>query len=106
MNFGNIISRDYVDLLNVRSLALKRAKAIHSQHQIVYMDRYARENPLDSQSTIYLDNRESLVKSIDSVLAKTALELSENKSKSHENSQQAQDPASNKKTKSAPDIER
>ena len=70
------------------------------------MDRYARENPLDSQSTIYLDNRESLVKSIDSVLAKTALELSENKSKSHENSQQAQDPASNKKTKSAPDIER
>ena len=56
-----------------------------------------------------IHKRGSLIKSIDSALAKTALALSENKSKSQENSQQAQqaqDPASNKKTKSSPDLER
>lgn len=106
LNFGNYISQDYVDLLKTRELALKRVKALHSQQQIAYMDRYAREFPLDSQSEAFLDKREALIKSVDSVLAKTALELSENKSKSQENSQQAQDPASNKKTKSSPDLER
>lgn len=108
MNFANFVSKDFVDLLNNRSLALKRAKALHSLQQIAYMDRYARDFPLDSQSIVYLDKRESVVKSIDSALAKTALELSENKSKSQENIQQTQEqePASNKKAKSSPDLER
>lgn len=86
--------------------ALQRAKALYSQLQVSYMDRYAIEYPLDKQTAAFLNKRGSLIKSIDSALAKTALALSENKSKSQENSQQAQDPASNKKTKSSPDLER
>ncbi len=107
MNFGNIFSNEYIDLLKTREIALQRAKALHSKQQVSFMERYAREFPLDSQSAIFLDKRETLVKSIDSVLAKTALDLSENKSKSMENHQQTQEqePASNKKTKSSPDIE-
>lgn len=109
LNFDNSISLDYIDLLNIRMKALQRAKALYSQLQVSYMDRYAIEYPLDKQTAAFLNKRGSLIKSIDSALAKTALALSENKSKSQENSQQsqqAQDPASNKKTKSSPDLER
>ena len=99
MNFANYLSPEYSELLNTRETSLKRAKALHAQQQIAFMDRYSADFPIDSQSEIFLNKRDALVKSIDSVLEKTALALSAKGDKSQELN-------SSKKTKSAPDIER
>ena len=101
MNFANYLSPEYSELLNTRETSLKRAKALHAQQQIAFMDRYrySADLPIDSQSEIFLNKREALVKSIDSVLEKTALALSAKGDKSQELN-------SSKKTKSSSDIER
>lgn len=99
MNFANYLSPEYSELLNTRETSLKRAKALHAQQQIAFMDRYSADFPIDSQSEIFLNKRDALVKSIDSVLEKTALALSAKVDKSQELN-------SSKKTKSSPDIER
>lgn len=99
MNFANYLSSEYSDLLNTRETSLKRAKALHAQQQIAFMDRYSADFPIDTQSEIFLNKRDALVKSIDSVLEKTALALSAKGDKSQELN-------SSKKTKSSPDIER
>lgn len=99
MNFANYLSPEYSELLNTRETSLKRAKALHAQQQIAFMDRYSADFPIDSQSEIFLNKRDALVKSVDSVLEKTALALSAKGDKSQELN-------SSKKTKSAPDIER
>lgn len=99
MNFANYLSPEYSELLNTRETSLKRAKALHAQQQIAFMDRYSADFPIDSQSEIFLNKRDALVKSIDSVLEKTALALSAKGDKSQELN-------SSRKTKSSPDIER
>lgn len=99
MNFANYLSSEYSELLNTRETSLKRAKALHAQQQIAFMDRYSADFPIDSQSEIFLNKRDALVKSIDSVLEKTALALSAKGDKSQELN-------SSRKTKSSPDIER
>lgn len=99
MNFANYLSSEYSELLNTRETSLKRAKALHAQQQIAFMDRYSADFPIDSQSEIFLNKRDAIVKSIDSVLEKTALALSAKGDKSQELN-------SSRKTKSSPDIER
>lgn len=97
MNTGNYISLDYADLLDMRNIAYQRAKAVHTQLQLNYMDRYVNDFPLDTQTEHYLAKRASLVKGVESLLNSTAKQLSEPE-KSNETDKQ--------KAKSSSDLER
>ena len=97
MNTGNYISLDYADLLDIRNIAYQRAKAVHTQLQLNYMDRYVNDFPLDTQTEHYLSKRESLIKGVDALLSSTAKQLTE---------PEISNDADKQKAKSSSDLER
>lgn len=72
------------------------------------MDEYVTEHPGKLISREYIQKRDSLIKSVDKNIEETALRLGFEYSndKSQDQTPQTQEPTSNKKGKSSPDLER
>lgn len=98
----------YEQLIQTRKDALDYAKNLYLKKQIDYMDEYVTEHPGKLISREYIQKRDSLIKSVDKNLEETALRLGFEYSndKSQDQTPQTQEPASNKKGKSSPDLER
>lgn len=108
LNFGNNLASGYEQLIQTRKDALDYAKNLYLKKQIDYMDEYVTEHPGKLISREYIQKRDSLIKSVDKNLEETALRLGFEYSndKSQDQTSQTQEPASNKKAKSSPDLER
>ena len=98
---------EFDNLTDTRIKVLNRAKILYMQRQIPFMIEFADKNPDNTLAYAFSLNRVGIEKNIQTLLDKSdeVLGMQKAQEKTQTQTQQTQDPASNKKTKSPPDIE-
>ena len=96
------------NLTDTRIKVLNRAKILYMQRQIPFMIEFADKNPDNTLAYAFSLNRVGIEKNIQTLLDKSdeVLGIQSDKEQTQNQTQQTQEPASNKKTKSSPNLER